>query len=257
MSASEVFTEPTKPEASSARAATIDALEHMRLPEATRQVVFVSSNDWQDHIGTLELYEKKAGHWQAVDEQWPVDLGRNGMAWGKGLISNRGDEQSDKREGDGKAPAGLFNISSSFGYESAPPRGSLMPYWQATKQDFFVDDTTSPDYNHHVRLADNDNPGSHWHSFEKMKRDDERYELGLVVDHNTAPTITGRGSAIFMHVWKDPGAGTAGCTSMSEGNMIELLHWLKPSAHPVLMQMPRNAVANYRDWRLQSTRIGY
>ena len=33
-------------------------------------------------------------------------------------------------------------------------------------------------------------------------------------------------SAIFLHVWKEPGAPTCGCTAMAREDLLELLRWL-------------------------------
>ena len=71
----------------------------------------------------------------------------------------------------------------------------------------------------------------------------EGYRWGLVVRHNAAPTVAGRGSCIFLHVWAGPGKGTAGCTAMPESNLVQLLRWLDPAAHPILVQMPRRDYA--------------
>ena len=70
-----------------------------------------------------------------------------------------------------------------------------------------------------------------------MRRDDHVYELGVVVEHNDA-CVPGRGSAIFLHVWREPGAPTAGCTSMARDDLLRLLRWLDPAAEPLLVQLP-------------------
>lgn len=225
-----------------------ESLERLPLPRGTSQMIVVTSAGWEAKAGSLELYEKSKGHWHSTGERWPVELGRNGMGWGRGVLEGSG--ASVKHEGDGKAPAGVFQIGTAFGYEKQSPAGTQLPYKQATAEDYFIDDTKSVDYNTWKRLRKGDDPSKHWQSFEKMKRDDERYELGLVVNHNTTPTVPGGGSAIFLHVWKEPGQGTAGCTSMSEINMRELLHWLKPTSAPLLMQLPTTALSDFSQHQL-------
>ena len=71
-----------------------------------------------------------------------------------------------------------------------------------------------------------------------MKRDDDLYELGIVVEHNMHPFQKGRGSAIFLHVWRRADQPTAGCTAMSRADMLRLLQWLDPSGKPFLLQLP-------------------
>jgi zinc D-Ala-D-Ala dipeptidase len=55
-------------------------------------------------------------------------VGRNGLAWGIGVVPTddaqvRSESAPVKREGDGRAPAGIFALSTAFGYASEPLRG--------------------------------------------------------------------------------------------------------------------------------------
>ena len=77
-----------------------------------------------------------------------------------------------------------------------------------------------------------------WNSWEEMKRPDHLYELGAVVEHNAAPVVKGRGSAIFLHVWKAKGVPTAGCTAMAKDDLAALIRWLRPANNPCLIQAP-------------------
>jgi len=94
-----------------------------------------------------------------------------------------------------------------------------MPYRQATEDDFWVDDVNSEEYNQWVKGK----PRAA--SWEKMKRDDDQYKYGVVVEYNRYPVVKGKGSAIFLHVWKQ-GEATAGCVSLSEKNLLEILQCL-------------------------------
>ncbi len=76
-----------------------------------------------------------------------------------------------------------------------------------------------------------------------MRREDDQYRWLLVVDYNLDPPRPGAGSCIFVHVWRSPEKGTAGCTAMPEARLVELLGWLDPEAHPALLLLPR---AEYR-----------
>ena len=71
-----------------------------------------------------------------------------------------------------------------------------------------------------------------------MFRDDNLYKWGVFVAHNAAAQPRA-GSCIFMHIWKNSSTATAGCTAMAERDLVELLRWLDPAAHPLLVQMPR------------------
>jgi len=127
-----------------------------------------------------------------------------------------------KREGDGCSPSGLFGLSLAFGYAAAVE--TALPYRTCTAVDRWVDDPDSPDYNCWVTAP---HPAR---SAERMLREDGLYEFGLVVDYNRNPVRPGAGSAIFVHVRDDRGAGTAGCLALPRAEMIALLRRLKPGA---------------------------
>ena len=67
-----------------------------------------------------------------------------------------------------------------------------------------------------------------------MKRHDDLYKYGIVVEYNTNPVVKGRGSAIFFHNLGWP-CTTTGCVALQEGNLRELLEWLNPSKKPVAL----------------------
>jgi len=204
------------------------------LISSSRQVVLVTTDDWNSITGKLCLLERDSdGPWRSIDGVIPVTVGKNGMA----RTSGTGDQA--KREGDGRAPAGTFTITSAFGYASPDSVSFIsMPYIHATDNRLCVDDPKSTHYNHIIDAATIGERD--WSSAETMLRDDHMYKWGLVVDYNTSPPMPGKGSCIFLHLWKAPGTGTSGCTAMSEENMIALLKWLDPKKRPVLLQLPRS-----------------
>ena len=213
-------------------------LDELSIPENHRQVVLVTASGWDSKVATLQCYSRSHGSWTKHGERVEVSLGKNGLAWGRGLHANTA--SAEKKEGDGKAPAGIFLFDFVFGYEKTAPTGALFPYRQSTARDYFVDATDSGDYNRWVSVpVDQPNePRKYWASFERMKRADHLYELGIAVKHNYTPPVKGKGSAIFLHVWRSPGSPTLGCTAMSKENLKELLIWLDPEKEPLLIQVP-------------------
>ena len=161
--------------------------------------------------------EKADGHWKCVSDPIPAKVGRNGFAL-----------SGEKREGDGKTPSGIFSLKRTFGYEETVR--TKMPYRQVSEVDLWVDDPNSPDYNQWVKQGET-SAGS----YEKMKREDEQYKYGIVIEYNTDPVIKGHGSAIFFHVWMAWGVPTAGCVAVSEEDMIKILEWLDPDAFPLII----------------------
>jgi len=216
-------------------------LRALRLPAATRQVVLVSSDGWDASHGQLSLWEKDPqGRWRGRSPARRVTLGAAGLGWGRGLHDDAASTALGgprKREGDGRAPAGIFRLSSATGYAPAPPPGTSLPYVQADERLRCVDDPESADYNQLRRVHPSTRPA--WKSDERMLRGDEQYRFTVVVDHNRDPVVPGAGSCIFLHVWPAAGLPSPGCTMMAASDMRRLFAWLEPRAQPVLVQLPR------------------
>ncbi|HEX6370047.1 MAG TPA: L,D-transpeptidase family protein [Longimicrobium sp.] len=207
--------------------------------DAALQMIVVTTADWDAVDATLRRYERDAPGeaWRAVGGAIPAAVGRTGLAWGDGIHPGPGIEGPRKREGDGKAPAGIYRLSSAFGYAPAAETGWIrLPYVQTDASTECVDDSRSRFYN---RRVDRDTiPRPDWTSHEELRRADELYRWGVWVDHNSNPPRPMRGSCIFLHVWAGPGVATSGCTAMAEGDLREVLAWLHPRARPVLVQVP-------------------
>jgi len=166
-----------------------------------------------------------------------VVVGRTGIAWGVGFdgVSTEGPH---KREGDGKAPAGMFPLDTVFGF--APPnsmRAVSLPYVQLLPSTECVDDTASAHYNTVVDRGSV--PRVDWNSAEHM-RSISLYEVGVIVGYNANPPVKGRGSCIFLHVWAGAGSHTAGCTALEEQKLRNLISWLDPRKRPLLVQLTAN-----------------
>ena len=203
----------------------------------SRQCVVVVSPGWSSPTGELRAFERSAaGKWTTVGAGVPVVLGKNGLAWGLGLLpAPKGGPH--KVEGDNKATAGIFRLGPAFGYAPADRASWIkLRYVPLTKETEGIDDPRSRYYN---QLVERSKVGKvDWRSSEQMLRKDDLYKWGLFVAHNPAAKPYA-GSCIFFHIWRDASAATAGCTAMPEENLVRLLRWLDPAAHPVLVQMPR------------------
>jgi D-alanyl-D-alanine dipeptidase len=217
----------------------------------SRQLVLVTTSDWQVVDGEMRLYERDSidGDWKMVGQKISVVVGRNGMAWGNGLHGGAIQEGPVKQEGDGCSPAGVFRLSSTFGYAPPDKAGDArLPYIQAIATLECVDDPQSAHYNRIVNRAGVENPD--WKSSERMLRDDDQYRWGVVVDHNSE-CAPGCGSCVFMHIWEAPGKGTAGCSAMSSTSIERLLRWLDARKRPILVQLPQNEFERLREaWGL-------
>lgn len=216
-------------------------LDNIPLPATCRQVVYVEAEAWDKSDATLSRFERSLEGWKQIGESFNVRLGGKGLGWGDGLFRFIPENGPVKREGDNKSPAGVFELPLAFGKQDNPPEGTSLPYRKADDRDFWVDDPTSPDYNTWQRIETLEvDPKLRWKSWETMITKGPYYDLGIVVGHNTKPIIPGHGSAIFLHLWSKPEDTTAGCTAMSRENMEALMKWLDNSAHPLLVQLPKN-----------------
>jgi len=218
-----------------------------------RQLVLVTVSDWNAQKGELSTWQRASAgaSWQQVGATAPVTVGRGGSGWGLGLHPAQ-EAGPAKREGDGRAPAGVFAIGTAFGY--VPSAATALPYAPMDAGDYCIDVPASPLYN---RIVDTAEVGAAAveGSTEPMRRDlhadgDQRYRLGFVVEHN-GQAVPQAGSCIFAHLWKTPGTPTAGCTAMAPETMERLLDWLAPEAAPVFVLLPEEELRRLREaWGL-------
>lgn len=220
--------------------ATSPAPQLARPLDGAGQLVLVTVSGWQANTGTLQRFERADGGWNAVAEPFAVTVGKNGSAWGLGLHQPQSDGPQ-KREGDGKAPAGVFAIGNAFG--SLPAIDSGLRYRAMNAADWCIDVNESPLYN---RIVSTDDVGVEAvkGSSEPMRRDihldgDPVYRKGFIIQHNSGNS-PGRGSCIFAHLWRAPGVPTAGCTAMPEPAMDALLAWLDADKHPMFVLLPES-----------------
>ncbi|HEY3862387.1 MAG TPA: L,D-transpeptidase family protein [Verrucomicrobiae bacterium] len=216
------------------------------------QMVAVTTKDWTATEGELRRFSRTEQGWQQTGSLVPVKVvvGRAGLGWGLGMTNPPVSDDPQKKEGDGRSPAGVFPLTYAFGYAAPADVPEIkLPYIQCTKSVECVDDPNSAYYN--IIKDRNTVANPDWKSSEKMLMDDGEYKLGIFVAHNSSPAVPGAGSCVFMHVWKAPGHPTSGCTAMRLGDLETLLGWLDPRAHPILVQLPRKQyLENRRAWRL-------
>jgi len=204
-------------------------LQAAPLPQS-RQLVVVTAKRWNSNSGRLQRYEKAHRQWHKVGREIPVRLGRNGLGWGRGLHPVPSHARYIKKEGDGRAPAGIFELKQAFGYA---PFDVKYPYKVYKETDHCVDDTHSPLYN---KIVDSTKITADYRSKEHMKFPKNYYRYGIVVNHNHIDekgAVPGAGSCIFLHIKTVP---TAGCTVMKEKEIKEIIMWLKKEENPLLVQ---------------------
>ncbi len=201
----------------------------------TSQLVVVTTSGWNNIDGKMNTYQWKNNQWNAVLTNIPIVTGRSGLAWGKGLHDPSLNKGKVKKEGDGNAPAGIFYLNGLFGYQDI--LSAKMKSLKVDERTYCVDDVKSAYYN---QIVKSDTVKKDWKSAETMLMKSDDYKYGIFVDYNINPAIPGSGSCIFMHIWSKSTSPTAGCTAMTEVNILKLINFLDKSKNPILVQVPRS-----------------
>jgi L,D-peptidoglycan transpeptidase YkuD (ErfK/YbiS/YcfS/YnhG family) len=220
------------------------------LPKNSSQCLIGIADSWDSSTATLRYYEKTNGRWQQVGESWRARLGRDGLAWGRGLHPLP-KSTATKKEGDWRAPAGVFAIGGAWGYDAGIRKHPRLAYRQITPRDLWVEDPSSEHYNRHLILQQD--PRTPWERKQQMKQSDPAHALKLFIAHNAPPhVIPGEGSSIFFHIWRAGGARpSAGCTTMDEKKLRELIARIDPTRHPLYVLLPKPEYDKYRGpWKL-------
>lgn len=162
------------------------------------------------------------GRWGArfLGRRFPCSIGRGGIS-------------ADKREGDEATPVGRYRILGGMyrADRSARPQGAALT--PSGHRDIWSDDPADPAYNSLGRA------GACGFSHERMRRGDSLYDLVLFTDHNR-PAIAGRGSAIFVHLWKAPRNPTAGCVAFRRADLAWIWARWTPRSRLVIQWWDRS-----------------
>ena len=122
-----------------------------------------------------------------------------------------------KAEGDGASPVGVWPLRRVL-YRAdrirEPDTG--LPLSVIAPHDGWCDAPNDPNYNRQVKLP-------YPASAEALWRDDEIYDLIVVLGYNDAPVVPGAGSAIFLHITSPDHYFTEGCLAMEIEDLQELL----------------------------------
>jgi L,D-peptidoglycan transpeptidase YkuD (ErfK/YbiS/YcfS/YnhG family) len=230
-------------------------VDRRALPPTSTQMVLGLADSWSSTKVTLHRLGKSAAGWARVGRPIPARIGPTGLAWGVGLlqpsaISAASADHPGKVEGDDTAPVGVFRLGPVFAYDASWEQKTAMPFVRVGPRDLFVEDPASPLYNTHVRL--DHLPQTEWEKHEQMQQGDAAHRLKVFVGHNANPPVGGRGSAIFLHVWRNEGAvPTAGCTAMGYSDLGEIVKWLRPGNRPLYVLVPRSVYREIRTaWKL-------
>jgi L,D-peptidoglycan transpeptidase YkuD (ErfK/YbiS/YcfS/YnhG family) len=145
------------------------------------------------------------------DVQVRCALGRTGII-----------DADDKREGDGKSPAGIWPIRRvMWRADRGGTPQTAFALAPIAPDDGWCDTSTDPNYNKPVKHP-------YRVSAETLWRDDGLYDIIVVLGHNDDPVVAGMGSAIFLHCARADYGATQGCVALAKADLLDLLRVAKP-----------------------------
>lgn len=123
----------------------------------------------------------------------------------------------NKQEGDHASPSGTYPLRAVyFRADKLATPETVLKTIEILPEMGWCDDLEHPDYNKPVTLP-------FTASHETLMRDDDLYDIIVILGHNDDPPVRGKGSCIFMHVAKGDYEGTEGCVALKKKDLIELL----------------------------------
>ena len=161
------------------------------------------------------------GRWGArfLGQRFPCSVGRGGIT-------------TDKTEGDRATPVGRFRLVGG-GYRAdrrIRPFAGRGPFIMRKigPHNIWSDDPDDPDYNHGLFAYD------HPYRHERLRRANRLYDVFVMTDHNWPDAVPGKGSAIFVHIWRGPRVPTAGCVAFRADHLDWIIRRWQPQGRLVV-----------------------
>ena len=151
---------------------------------------------------------KKSGYLKYKNFKFPCALGKNGI-------------KKKIKEGDNITPKGKFKLTKIYYRQDKIKKiKSPIKKIKIKKNMGWCDDPKSNFYNQQIKL-----PTKSGH--EKLYRNDNLYDLIVVLNYNIDPIIKNKGSAIFLHIAKKSYQKTKGCIALKREHLIEIISKIK------------------------------
>ena len=128
-----------------------------------------------------------------------------------------------KKEGDLITPKGQFKIKYILYRKDRVKISTKLKKKVIKKNMGWCNDPKSKQYNKLVKLP-------FIFSHEKLYKNENIYDIILVLNYNMNPIKKNKGSAIFIHVAKNNFAKTAGCVAIKKKNLIKLIKEINPNS---------------------------
>ena len=163
-------------------------------------------------LAGLDIIVEGDGVLRFGNRRYRCALGRSGIV-------------NQKHEGDGATPVGRFALRLVY-YRAdrlAPPETGLARR-AIRRDDGWCDAPADPAYNRPVRLP-------FGASHERLWRDDNLYDLMVVLGHNDDPPRPDLGSAIFLHLASPGYRPTEGCIAVALPDLRQILRDCAAGTH--------------------------
>lgn len=182
------------------------------------KIILITADSVNSFKAQIDTFERVAvsDRFQRKLRASPAVVGRNGLALGWSFRSNADAGDNQKVEGDGRTPSGVYKLGRPFGFA----RTDLPNYLELEAgKTFCVDDPRSQHYNQIVPRSSVP-PGTTGENMRLVPG----YRHGIVIDYKSDPAAKA-GSCIFVHVWRSPQHGTAGCVGVDRKIIVKLQEW--------------------------------
>ena len=130
----------------------------------------------------------------------------------------------NKKEGDKKTPKGIFKIENLYFRKDRIKKPETSLKCIEIKDNMgWCDDILKPDkYNKLIKT-------NKFLKHEKLKRNDNKYDLLIPIKYNFKKPVIGKGSCIFIHLTKDY-KPTAGCIALKKKDFLIMLKLVKKNS---------------------------
>jgi L,D-peptidoglycan transpeptidase YkuD (ErfK/YbiS/YcfS/YnhG family) len=181
------------------------------------KVITVVASSYSSTTATLKAWVKApGGGWLRAGPTIYAHVGSQGLT-------------TSPSESKSATPIGSFSLTQAFGAYSDP--GTALPYDKTDSGDWWISQSGSL-YNTHQHCWSGcgftqGSPNEH------LYYETPYYNYAVVIDYNRFPVHQGAGSAFFLHV--TDGRATAGCVAIPQSELVSIMRWLSPSAHPRIL----------------------
>lgn len=146
----------------------------------------------------------KSGYLKYKNFKFKCALGKHGIS-------------EKKKEGDKITPKGIYKIVNIYYRQDRIKKiSSKLKLIKIKKNMGWCDDPNNKNYNQLIKIPSK-------YSYERLFRNENIYDLIIVLNYNMNPVIKNKGSAIFIHIAKKRFQPTEGCIAISKKNLLYLI----------------------------------